>query len=115
MRLADNPPDRLAHQPSNQAKDRQESREYHKNEHKSGVGIIIEAIPGQTTAIGDQSNAASITPTPWPLSKALEIISGAKANKTTPGTDIATTENHIAIRAAPRFGQMRQTRVQRPS
>src|SRR6476619_2987602 len=70
---------------------------------------IIEVIPGQIIGIGDESNSASITPMPWPLSKALETISGAKPNKTAPGRDIATTENHIASRAAPRFGQMRQT------
>ena len=70
---------------------------------------MIEARPGQIIEIGDESNIASIIPMPWPLSWALETISGAKPNKTTHGTDIATTENHIASRAPPRVGQTRQT------
>ena len=52
----------------------------------------------------------SVNPMPWPASRAFETISGANRNKATFGRDIATTENHIASRAAPNFGHMRQIR-----
>src|SRR5262245_16302306 len=79
------------------------------NQYSKPAWSMIASIPGQIISIGDQSNTASIIPIPWPASRALETISGAKPNKITFETDIATTANHIASRAEPARGQIRPT------
>ena len=65
---------------------------------------------GQISAMIGKMSMASMTPMPCPASKALETIVQARENNKTFGRDIATTENHIADRAEPKFGHRRQVK-----
>ena len=69
---------------------------------------ILGYRPGQIIVIIGKLIVAKITPMPCPTPKALETISQARENKKTFGRDIATTENHIADLAEPKFGHRRQ-------
>ena len=68
---------------------------------------IPRAGPGQIIARIGNMSMASIMPMPCPASKTLATIVGARENNKIFGSDIATTENHIAYRAERKFGHRR--------
>ena len=71
---------------------------------------ILGAGSGQIIAMIGKRSMASMTPMPCPASKTLETIVQARENNKIFGSDIATTENHIADRAEPKFGRRRQAK-----